>query len=267
MTAKNPAYARAIFLHWGPGGNAEVERRWFGKQTAIDFWDQPKLSGPRAYDELVSAAEARLGDLCALAQGPIHLIAHSFGSKIAQTLAERAPEKISGLTLLAAGHDPWKAYIQFAYFLSAQHNSLKALAQQADRSRQFDELWGLLGTMAQIPDVQRLYWKNEKARLQYQAFASGLDLVDFGCLAEVLKGFADATPALKPLRLKSGVRVRCVLGANDPLQNTAEEADAWKSIFPGCEISVLPNVGHFVHFESAPSQWLGELTSSFQLGT
>jgi pimeloyl-ACP methyl ester carboxylesterase len=245
-----------MFLHWGPGGNAAVERRWFGEETLIDFWDQPRFSGPRAFDELVSAAERRLDELCASAQGPIHLIAHSFGGKIAQALAVRVPEKISRLTLLGVGHDPWKAYIHFAGFLSARNSALKSLAQQADRSRGFEELWALLGLMSQVPDVPSLYWKNETARLRYSALAQGLDLLDFGCLGEVLRGFAGSVSPPQPIALKAGVPVRCFLGANDPMQNIAEEANAWKTIFPGCEVSILPDVGHFVHFESPASVWL-----------
>src|ERR1700737_4149464 len=94
LRVRTEGRVKALFLHWGPGCNAEVERRWFGDGTLIDWWDQPKVTGPQAFETIASAARARLDDLHALTGDPLHLIAHSFGGKLAQALAESSPEKI-----------------------------------------------------------------------------------------------------------------------------------------------------------------------------
>ncbi len=264
MCVRNKGSLKALFLHWGPGCNAEVERRWFGEQIGIDWWDQPKVSGPPAFAKLGDAALARLDELYRSAGHPIHLIAHSFGGTLAQHLAEKSPEKIAGITLLSCGVDPWMSYIRFARYLSSYKPELNEASQTATRTRRPEDLWKLIQLSMQVPNLQAHYWKNEKARSRYLQLSQGVESLDFSVFELTLNEFTGPFAQPKTISLPQGVRVRCFLGSGDPMVDAVEEAKAWERVFPQCESIIVPQAGHFVQFEADPSQWLEALTSSFR---
>src|SRR5688572_20554370 len=108
------ASTKALFLHWGPGGCCEVERKWFGDSLGVAFWDQPKFreDDPRAFSKLLDAAEAELARLAS--SGPIALIGHSFGGQLALALSMRKPALVSEITLLSASEWPARAFVALA---------------------------------------------------------------------------------------------------------------------------------------------------------
>ena len=68
---------RYLFLHFGPGGNAGLERKWLSSNIAsVDFWDQPK--NVSSFEELVQrcASHYKSGQYDGI-------IAHSFGCDLA----------------------------------------------------------------------------------------------------------------------------------------------------------------------------------------
>jgi pimeloyl-ACP methyl ester carboxylesterase len=257
---------KSLFLHWGPGCNAQVERRWFGDQTLIDFWDQPKVQGPNAFDQVVEAAQGRLDEHFEKSHGPQHLLAHSFGGRIAYELARRSPQKIRGITLLGSGFDPWMSYLRFAEYLSRFNPALKEMSRKAHQTRTPEDLFGIIQTSVQVPNFQAHYWVNKEARNRYAEISQNLALIDMGALATVLGEFTGTPAQAEKVQLPKEVPVRLFIGDGDPMANAEEDARIWRHAFSGCELTVVSNAGHFVHFEASPAVWLGSLTSSFRLG-
>ncbi|WP_127480824.1 alpha/beta fold hydrolase [Nocardioides pantholopis] len=74
---------------------------------------QPAGRPPRGrdfgYAELVDDLDLALAALAAhLPQAPLHLLGHSLGGQVAALLAARAPERLAGLVLVAAGTPYWR---------------------------------------------------------------------------------------------------------------------------------------------------------------
>jgi pimeloyl-ACP methyl ester carboxylesterase len=256
---------KSLFLHWGPGCNAEIERRWFGNQTLIDFWNQPKVSAPGSFNQIVEAALDRLDELFEQSNKPQHLLAHSFGGRLAYELARLSPQKIQGITLLGSTFDPWMSYLRFAEFLSRFNPTLSELSKKADQTRTPEDLFGMFQLCAQIPDFHKYYWSNPEAMAQYNKLANGVDLIDMDMLVSTLGEFVGTPKQPQPVALLKNTPVRLFVGEGDPMANAEEDAKTWSRAFMNCELTVVPHAGHFVHFEAEPSVWLGSLTSSFRL--
>lgn len=256
---------KSLFLHWGPGCNAEVERRWFGDSTLIDFWDQPKVSGTERFNQLVAAAQVRLDKQFEKSNEPQHLLAHSFGGRLAYELARRSPQKIAGVTLLGSAFDPWMSYLRFAEFLSRFNPSLKDASKKAHQTRTPEDLFGMFQMCAQIPDFNAYYWSNPEARSRYAELSQGLALIDMEQLVSTLGEFTGPPAQPESVALMKHTPVRLFVGEDDAMANAEEDAKVWTRAFSNCELTVIPHAGHFVHFESNPSVWLGSLTSSFRL--
>ncbi len=103
-----------LFIH-GLGGTGNV----FGPQAAIlsrffacHRFDLPGAgrspsSGQDSMAALVDAALAALGQVGAT--GPVHVVAHSLGTVVAQHLALRAPDRVRSLSLIGPIHAPGQA--------------------------------------------------------------------------------------------------------------------------------------------------------------
>jgi pimeloyl-ACP methyl ester carboxylesterase len=254
------ATQKALFIHWGPGGNAEVEKRWFKDQYPVDWWTQPRLIGPNAFHQLIDAAETRLNDLAQKAGRPIALIAHCFGGQITRKLAARTPQNISEIVLLACGSVTVQSFIRLARNIATaepEHAQLAQLAQKLETSKLPEDYWDLMNSLVQVPEFTRFYWANTQARDQYAALSRDIAPIDMGSFQSLISPFiiseAHQFDSTQP---KCEIPVRCLVGSADALSDPSVENDRWKKIFPHAQCETIEGAGHFLQFELEPKKWL-----------
>ncbi|RYZ65934.1 MAG: hypothetical protein EOP09_13485 [Proteobacteria bacterium] len=166
--------SRRLFLHWGPGGNAQVEREYFPAHLGIDFWDRPRNSHPSAFTDGVNATQSHLEKLHAV-HGPIDLIAHSFGCAIALELSFRVPTLIRSITLLSGNEDVVRGTYQLAGELVKRGLGSLDLAptlQAAERFQSWESFQALIPALFTVPHLFSYYWAPESHQAQEKYNAS-----------------------------------------------------------------------------------------------
>jgi esterase/lipase len=90
-----------IFLHYGPGGNAEIERRLLAEANPeVDFWDQPQLDKRQCtYENLLLGTKKRLRSMSNQGATRIKIWGHSFGCNLALDLAQTESDYIESIRL------------------------------------------------------------------------------------------------------------------------------------------------------------------------
>src|SRR4051812_40115075 len=100
-----------LFLHYGPGGNAELERHWYGSEfNNVLFWDQPTT---RVFSDLIQACENKLNEVFELNNKPVVLWAHSFGCDLALQLLKHHGPKIKRCDLISPVADVPEGFFRF----------------------------------------------------------------------------------------------------------------------------------------------------------
>jgi pimeloyl-ACP methyl ester carboxylesterase len=242
-----------LFLHWGPGGCCEVERKWFGESNPVSWWDQPLFGqeAPGAWPKLVEAATIEL-DRLAQASGPVSLIGHSFGGQLALELSHRRPDLIRDITLVNAGEWPPRMFLALASRMKSEGLGGAALEQALAAARAklgLDTFWGLLGQITAVPDFMDLYWGPESGpcKEKYFSLATPERIVNLPTFSSVMNSFF---PAKRPEAASPFTgSVRLIAGSYDPLMQTEQELAAWKAHFPRIAGRTLA-CGHFAQFEA-----------------
>lgn len=257
IPASNPA-SDTLFLHWGPGAHARVERELLG-DLPVQWWDQPSpiAESGNAFEALVSSAEAELKKLSHARGKPIRLLAHSFGGEIAYRLSLRVPELIRQITLLGSSHFVPRAFLNLARRLQSLSDALPSAVLAADKRLEEDTFWPLIQGIASIPDFSLHYWgkNSDAARDAFLSVARkhpGLDLPIFQAVLSAYFAHVRANSD-RPSPFRGEVAL--LLGDQDPLSNIPAETQGWKKRFPELRATTLP-CGHFVHFEQPASKWL-----------
>jgi pimeloyl-ACP methyl ester carboxylesterase len=247
----------ALFLHWGPGSHAAVERAWFGDSLPIRWWDQPRI----ALEGLFDAAEAELRRLSDEQGGAVGLVAHSFGGQLALELSFRAPERIRSIELLGSSEWTGRAFLNLARQLARRHPSgapaLEAAAAAGERKLDAAGFGTLAAAIAAVPDFMLHYWgpASVAARDRYlEALAHCPPPMDLGSFMEVMGAFVERTPRAGESPFRGPVRF--LAGTHDPLVDLDRENAAWRARFPQLECATA-DCGHFVQFETPASLWYG----------
>lgn len=258
----------AVFLHGGPGLSCHAERTLYGTKLPVHWWDQPRQSAGAAirYRALL---ECTFDELARQAvDGPVHVIAHSFGAMLALEASIRMPENIRALTLVAPVHDVVSAYLQIARVLIAQspgggRQALEAARDQAQGSRGNPEpVLALARALMADPHFLDLYWapRSTHRRDWYYELMRGQALFDPAAFESVIQDFARSPPrAAGPIRADMPVDI--VLGQFDRVVATDVERPYWQACFPQAAMRVVPT-GHMVQLEEAPSMWLGGIATA-----
>jgi pimeloyl-ACP methyl ester carboxylesterase len=246
-----------LFLHWGPGANAAVERLWFRKTLPIEWWDQP-LSfshAEHAFAETVLAAKQQVLQLAEKSKKKVGLIAHSSGGQIAIELARLIPDQLCSLSLLSCNFAPARAFIELGSRLAPEHEFLSPLVVQAQARLDTKSFWPLLQAIASIPSFTDVYWRNTKAHARYLELAQTCPALDLNAFQAVMQNLLDrdaAQPGNSLARL--GFPIDAYFGIYDPLQNIDYEMSRWKKVFPTAQMHRL-ECGHFPQFEIPIDHW------------
>lgn len=253
---------RVLFLHGGPGFSAELERRRFGQQLPVHWWDQPHLPAGTtgAFGVLVDAALAELERLTAARGAPVALLASSFGTYIAGALLTRAPHLIDSAVIVGGDLDLRRAFVRLALAVARMRGdaALESATHEAAERGTLEAYWELLRRLATVPRFHDIYWAPaaELGRTQMNRLADEGPLFDLTTLQAVVSEVLLAPP---PLTSGSSPPVRVLLGRHDPI---FEESDLgeWQATMPGARIEAV-DAGHFIHLELPPEVWLPDVGS------
>jgi pimeloyl-ACP methyl ester carboxylesterase len=249
----------ALFLHGGPGLHAAVERIWFGDSLPVLWWDQPAIAAddPAPFQTLVGHAARQLQAMADLNDGPVKLIAHSFGGQIAAALAKELPAYMSSITLLGCSNPirqffnlgKWQAGGEYEH--PELQSALTAAEEKCDESRFFALV------QACFPERRRpdFYFgpSSTAVRERYFALAGATPSLDATTFFTVMRDRIHA-PFLPQINGFAG-EVNVFMGKHDPLLQLDEDMERWRGIFPQTQFIVV-NAGHILQLELPPEVWL-----------
>lgn len=243
---------KPLFLHWGPGGCCEVERKWFGEAGPVSCWDQPLFgeNEAAAWPKLVDAASAELERLARDGE-PVSIVGHSFGGQLALELSHRNPPAIREIVLVNAGEWPPRMFLSLAARMEREGLGGPELSKALESARAkltLESFWGLLGQITAVPAFMDLYWGpgSGASRQKYFSLATPDRIVNLPTFSAVMNSFFSAPRPKIPSPFKGSVRL--VAGSHDPLMQTEQELKLWKAHFPQIVAKTL-DCGHFAQFE------------------
>lgn len=250
----------ALYLHGGPGLSALPERLRLGESLGISWWDQPRPApdSTRPFAELVEAAHGEFTRRAIECGGKLGLLANSFGAQIALRLANRDPQRIAYITLLAPVRDLQTAFIRLARRLARDRapagellSMAETLARQPDDRERF---WQLIAAILATPDFLDAYWSPRaiEQRSWMAALIGDSAVFDFNAFQSIVNDFLNEPPRIGPTLFTGPVSL--VLGAHDSLNDNDAEGKAWKAHFPQAELRVV-DAGHFPHLERPTDEW------------
>ena len=250
--------SRVLFLHGGPGLNAELERRRFGTSLPVHWWDQPHVSAEESapYDHLVNAALEELHRLSRANGAPIDLLANSFGAHLALELIEQAPAKVGHVSIVGGILDVRTAFVRLGRCVAEknQHQDLAAASLRADQSDDSTSLWGLIECLFSVANLLDFYWSptaTEQRDAMKQLAAEGA-LLHVPTYQTVLTDFLARNSPRESSEWHGAANVW--IGRYDPYASP-EDIEAWQKVFPRASVQFV-DAGHFLHLELPRSVWL-----------
>lgn len=239
----------------GPGLNSTAESILLSSQNpTVDYWDQPAVTGDRAFEDLVDAAVTRAQTLAQASGKPIKLIAHSFGGQIAREIIAKTPETVDSLTLLSAGHDLVASFHSLLTALSVDTETPTELRLKATTflhehpEARLENFWTEVGMIVQDPSFERLYWPSIELYQNYTVIAEKAPPLSFPTFKDVANSFLRKVDFI-PKRMQWKGPVSLTLGDRDPLILVSETEKYWQTLFPQLTKTIRKNSGHFVHLE------------------
>jgi pimeloyl-ACP methyl ester carboxylesterase len=249
---------RVLFLHGGPGLNAELERRQFGSSLPVRWWDQPQVNADESapYDRLVDAALEELHRLSSLDGRPIAVLANSFGVHLALALIERAPAKVRCVSIVGGILDMRNAFVRLGRRVAEknQDQDLAAASLHADQSASSVSLWDLIERLFSVTNLLDFYWSPTATaqRDQMKALAAEGAVLHAPTYQAVLTDFLARNSLQKSLEWCGAANVW--IGRYDPYASPAD-IEAWQTVLPRASVQFV-DAGHFPHLELPPSVWL-----------
>jgi pimeloyl-ACP methyl ester carboxylesterase len=242
----------------GPGANAEVERILIGNNNPeMLFWDQPlQHTETDAFKNLIIEAQEKVAQLVEENDGPIHVMAHSFGGHLFHQLSLKTPESFLSCSMMATGYDIvngfYRLLIQVGSHPATESNLKSKITEylSTNPKPKASELWNYAGLIAQDPAFFRLYWPSEDLFSAFVPYASRSKPMDMQSFQNIINDFVkNYYSPDNPLPSPWDGPVELVLGEKDPLIDIAHESGIWRRIFPQIKIKVLKDSGHFLHLE------------------
>ncbi|HLT39189.1 MAG TPA: alpha/beta hydrolase [Enhygromyxa sp.] len=161
--------------------------------------DWPRARAPFRTEYDIDVTEALL-ERC---PGPVHLVGHSYGGRLALLLGLRRPERLRSLALFeptcfgvlrssgdAIGTAELEAYDRDGLFLAEEFGGSEAWVER------FVDYWSGAGTFAEFDDQQRSAWLRSRHKMFEEVRETALDAVPH-------QAYVDALGQL-PLLLMSG---------------------------------------------------------------
>jgi pimeloyl-ACP methyl ester carboxylesterase len=239
------------FLHYGPGGNAFVERQKLqGDFPEAQFLDQPHVKGSaHPFKTLVRACADHL---LHYPRSPV--VAHSFGCDLLMAAMGSQPLQNSPLVLVS----PLKSIPQGMFNVAidlekrAPQPGLEkaiAAAEPALPDLDAEKFWGLVSQVAVHPDYGKTFWQSAGQMAEYYNTAASGPPFDATEWQAVIQDYLFAnTPANFGL-LKSK-EAWVIFGDCDPYIELEKELPYWRSLVGSERVIVIKSSGHYPHLET-----------------
>ncbi len=196
-------------------------------------WTQGPPEG-KGFD-LVCVADEIAADL--RADGPVSLLGHSLGGKVAMVLALRHPELVERLCVVDIAPVPYQRVSEFSGYIEAMRGlDLDSLTQRADAEAALEPAVPQSGVRAFL--LQNLRRDGDSWRWQVNLAGLARDLPDIGSWPA--DRLTDAPPYEGPVLWVGGERSDYV---------TEEYVPAMDRLFPRNRRATIKNAGHWVHSE------------------
>ncbi|MCB9072051.1 MAG: alpha/beta hydrolase [Bdellovibrionaceae bacterium] len=253
----NSINEKTLFLHMGPGGNADVERSFFAdRYSFVDFWNQPHVKEKdRGFKYLTESVINKIESYYKIQGEPIHVVAHSFSGLLLNEVLRFLDESlISRITMIATGfyfEDSFicllrKVVTQKDCHVDLQGQITQFLSTQSRYSRS-ERFWQSVGLIMQYPNFMPLYFSSTAEWEKVANFfmqAGPMELNTFTNVANDLLQ-TKKEPSISPYKGP----VEIYFGETDPLLDLNKNVEAWRQIYPQAQVHSLSSCGHFCHLE------------------
>jgi len=252
-----------IFVHGGPGLNSNPELHLlsasFIKEAApIVFWNEPSKLRPQgssfkdqdAFQHMLE--ELRKFIIAESEDGPVVILAHSFGAFAINDLLPAIGDRVERLVLLAPVLDLRNLdgnILDIAVKECSQRN-LHAEASEfenykANLDDEFtDERFEGLAKALAIEDVLGSYWRNKDMAQVYSSYLIAEHMIDFDSFKAVRKSVKK-----NDSRNQFNGRVSIVYGNIDPVTKLEQDLPKLKLLYPASEVAISSCSGHYPHLE------------------
>lgn len=250
-----------LYLHGGPGMNSFGEEKILGPlfptdSFQVEFWNEPGFSGASAYSKLVESARESLLRLWR-SQGPVKVIAHSFGANTALDLATTNPEAVASLVFVAPALSLRSALRNILKIASGDFRS--TALEKSERietllldgsDRILDErMREGLGLATQDPLLFTHYWQNQEQMAQYfGAWVEKSAQMNLEAFFSVLQELDSMQERMRSFPI-SKIPAVCIFGDSDPVVAEAEEKMHLQKLFKLITFVTYEGAGHFAHLE------------------
>jgi pimeloyl-ACP methyl ester carboxylesterase len=249
-----------LFFHYGPGGNASLERIWLKDlMSKVDFWDLPHSSLESvSFESMIKVAldKFRTGSYRGI-------IGHSFGCDIALKVAELAGKQIEDLVLISPIRNIPAGFVALAQKLSSteldksRQNLLQTVSSELVSvlnksssttllsSETLPIFFKLVQAIATDPSYYKVYWKQLDKLSFYEKHFSETIPMDFTVWQTLLsKYFLESSP-----KFEYPFPGTVIFGENDPYYiQFLEEKKHWEKLH--FKVLSTPDAGHYPHLES-----------------
>lgn len=218
-----------------------------GRALAIDRPGHGGSARPR-YDSAPAAQAAQIRDgLAALGvQGPVRLVAHSFGGVVGLAWAAEFPDEVESLLLLGPIVRPEFRAVEHTFLGPRAAPLIGPLLSEAARWTVDRPFLRLVQKLMFSPDDPPADWL---ARYPEETVLRPSQMVEEGeDSAALLPG--------SPAGLVDFRAIRCPVavlnGADDRIVDHRQHADLLPTLLPQAEVTILEGVGHMVHHQALP---------------
>jgi len=250
--------------------NSFAEERMLGaafqkRGAQIEFWNEPSRLRPNgcpftaenAFQNAFESLERQFLKL-AHSNGPVDLIALSFGSHYAVLLARKYPTLLSSISMICPGlslHTSCKNVLRVALkdFQKSDVQKAKELEECIEMIRQLGDESFLNGfTLAlQDPALMTHYWHNQNSMMEWVGILTSIGAeagFDFESFISVLKSVPSPMAYLDG-KVADAPPVFVYFGEHDPIVSRDEEVQLVEQLFDHAKIMDLGQCSHFAHLE------------------
>jgi pimeloyl-ACP methyl ester carboxylesterase len=252
----------SLYLHWGPGAHADIEREFFRDReeySALDLWNQPNLN--HLSTPLQSLRASVKEKVCRLLETNqrIRLVGHSFGAWLAMDILKDSAidlSRIHSVVLMGAGLNLGEGYARLGRKVG--HSSpADVFTNSHYQSSAFPSL---IGAIAQTPNFQDHYWgasvSSQRAKTNYEKISQTAKPLDLEFYLGAMTDFFQLETVYDFTRIiHENLPISIHLGEMDPFLHVEEDARLWQEAIPHAFVK-RHAAGHFLPFELEPTAWL-----------
>lgn len=241
----------SLFLHYGPGGNAHVEKHVLTKDMAQTiFWDQPRVKN---YKNPFNKLALFSADFIQETKSKT-IIAHSFGCDILSSLLNYPQINIDKAILISPLKSiPIGIFTLGEVLFRKKPNSELRLALDMANAKISDvdqtAFWGMVTQVASHLDYSASFWHSHEAQKNYETIAGSgptFDAMEWQTLIQDYL-FNNKTSSFDRFNDK---KTLAIFGENDPYFIAERDLPYWQNLLGKEQVAVIKHSGHFPHLEN-----------------